>query len=218
MNYAVIIDGTTLNGFDAGAVRTQFAKLIGATEDDVARLLNGKTRTIKSNLDQPTGMRYVEALRRIGVSCELKQELLSVDLNEAVSPRKEGDKSLSSTMREDRPAKAADEKYCSECGAIIKSKAEICPKCGVRQLPPPNQLVSSLTKVAPNGKSKLVAALFAIFLGTFGLHKFYLGKVGQGILYLLFCWTGIPTLLGFIEGILYLVTSEADFERRYGVA
>lgn len=29
--------------------------------------------------------------------------------------------------------KAADEKFCQECGAVIKSKAEICPKCGVRQ-------------------------------------------------------------------------------------
>lgn len=31
--------------------------------------------------------------------------------------------------------KMSDEKYCSECGEIIKLKAEICPKCGVRQLP-----------------------------------------------------------------------------------
>ena len=27
----------------------------------------------------------------------------------------------------------SDEKYCSSCGEIIKSKAEICPECGVRQ-------------------------------------------------------------------------------------
>jgi predicted RNA-binding Zn-ribbon protein involved in translation (DUF1610 family) len=30
--------------------------------------------------------------------------------------------------------KSADEKFCHECGAIIKAKAEICPKCGVRQV------------------------------------------------------------------------------------
>jgi len=29
--------------------------------------------------------------------------------------------------------KGADEKFCSECGEIIRVKAEICPKCGVRQ-------------------------------------------------------------------------------------
>jgi len=110
--------------------------------------------------------------------------------------------------------KGVDEKYCSECGAIIKAKAEICPKCGVRQLP----MANSLASIAPNGRSKLAAALFAIFLGGLGIHKFYLGRVGQGILYLLFCWTFIPAIIGFIEGIVYLVMSEQDFNRKYGSA
>jgi TM2 domain-containing membrane protein YozV len=110
--------------------------------------------------------------------------------------------------------KAIDEKYCSECGDIIKAKAEICPKCGVRQSAPP--LVTSLTAVAPNGKSKLAAALFALFLGGLGIHKFYLGQTGWGIAYILFCWTLIPALVGFIEGILFLVMSESDFNQKYG--
>ncbi len=112
----------------------------------------------------------------------------------------------------DNPQKAADEKFCSECGAIIKAKAEICPKCGVRQFLPP----CSFDVLAPNGKSKLAAALFAIFLGGIGIHKFYLGRVGWGILYILFCWTGIPVIAGLIEGVLLLVMSPADFNRRYG--
>ncbi len=110
--------------------------------------------------------------------------------------------------------KAADEKFCLECGAVIKAKAEICPQCGVRQFAPPNVL----TAVAPNGKSRLAAALFALFLGGLGMHKFYLGSVGWGIVYLLFCWTFIPTLVGFIEGILLLVMSDADFNKKYGGA
>ena len=110
--------------------------------------------------------------------------------------------------------KAADEKFCSECGAIIKAKAEICPKCGVRQFAPSNNFAA----VAPNGKSKLAAALFALFLGGFGIHKFYLGRIGWGIFYLLFCWTVIPSILGVIEGILLLVMSEQDFNRKYGNA
>jgi|GEM_PF-3562362 len=32
-------------------------------------------------------------------------------------------------------SKTADEKYCHECGAVIRMKAELCPKCGVRQPP-----------------------------------------------------------------------------------
>lgn len=34
-------------------------------------------------------------------------------------------------------SKGPDEKFCSECAAVIKAKAEICPKCGVRQMPAP---------------------------------------------------------------------------------
>jgi len=108
--------------------------------------------------------------------------------------------------------KGPDEKYCSECGSIIKAKAEICPKCGVRQASP----FVNLAAVAPNGKSKLAAVLFAFFLGSFGFHKFYLGQTGMGILYLLICWTFIPSVLGVIEGILLLIMSDDDFNRKYG--
>jgi TM2 domain-containing membrane protein YozV len=64
-------------------------------------------------------------------------------------------------------------------------------------------------------KSKVVAGLLAILLGGLGIHKFYLGKLGQGVLYLLFSWTGIPSIIGFIEGILYLVKSDEEFNRQY---
>lgn len=110
--------------------------------------------------------------------------------------------------------KGPNEKYCSECGAIINAKAEICPKCGVRQAPAPCTI--DLGAVAPNGKSKLAAALFAIFLGGIGVHKFYLGRIGWGVVYLLFCWTGVPAIVGLIEGIMLLVMSDAEFNRKYG--
>ncbi|MBT2569615.1 TM2 domain-containing protein [Planococcus sp. ISL-110] len=65
-------------------------------------------------------------------------------------------------------------------------------------------------------KSKLASALLAIFLGDFGAHKFYLGRPGMGILYLLFFWTGIPAVIGIIEGILYLLQSEETFQEKHG--
>ena len=65
-------------------------------------------------------------------------------------------------------------------------------------------------------KSKLAAGLLGIFLGDFGAHKFYLGKPGMGILYLLFFWTGIPAVIGLIEGILYLLQSDKDFQQKQG--
>lgn len=109
------------------------------------------------------------------------------------------------------PVKAPNEKYCKDCGQLINVKAEICPKCGVRQMYPP-----TLGVVAPNGKNKLVAALLALFLGGFGIHKFYLGRIGWGIVYLLFCWTLIPGLIAFIEFILLLLMSDEDFICKYG--
>lgn len=61
----------------------------------------------------------------------------------------------------------------------------------------------------------MTAMLLAIFLGGLGLHKFYLGKVGWGILYLIFCWTFIPALLGLFEGIYLLTMKKENFKRIY---
>jgi TM2 domain-containing membrane protein YozV len=102
--------------------------------------------------------------------------------------------------------KGLDEKFCSECGEAIKVKAEICPKCGVRQAAAP---------APPAGRNKTLAGLLALFLGGIGIHKFYLGKGFQGLLYLVFCWTIIPAIVGFIEGLNYLLMSDATFNKRY---
>lgn len=112
------------------------------------------------------------------------------------------------------PVKGIDEKFCSDCGAVIKAKAEICPKCGVRQLGRPTPI--NLGPVAANGKSRIAAALFAFFLGGFGGHKFYLGQIGLGILYLLFCWTFIPAIVALIEFVLLLAMSDEAFNQKYG--
>ena len=106
--------------------------------------------------------------------------------------------------------KKPEEKFCHECAAIIRAKAEICPKCGVRQ---PGGAGAFAT--TPSGRSKLAAALFAIFLGGIGVHKFYLGRTGQGIAYILLCWTFIPAIIGFIEGVVYLSMSDQDFAAKY---
>ncbi|MBS1800109.1 MAG: NINE protein [Acidobacteria bacterium] len=51
-------------------------------------------------------------------------------------------------------------------------------------------------------RDEVVGVLLALFLGTFGLHQFYLRRNGLGILYLLLFWTGIPAILGFVEAFL----------------
>lgn len=55
--------------------------------------------------------------------------------------------------------KNENEKFCTDCAANINMKAEICPKCGVRQIAMSNGFVS-----AQNGKSRVIAALLAFSL------------------------------------------------------
>ncbi|WLI78859.1 NINE protein [Kosakonia sp. H02] len=97
----------------------------------------------------------------------------------------------------------SDMAFCRGCGKEIHKEAVACPSCGAPQ--------STTGK-----KSRISAALFAFFLGGFGAHKFYLGKPGQGILYLLFFWTCIPAIIAFIEFIIYLCNSDQEFARKYG--
>lgn len=61
-----------------------------------------------------------------------------------------------------------------------------------------------------NGKkvvNKWVYVLLAFFLGGIGAHKFYAGKIGAGICYLLFCWTCIPAIIAFIEFIIAICST-----------
>ena len=64
-------------------------------------------------------------------------------------------------------------------------------------------------------QKKLIQSALAVFFGTLGAHKFYQGKTFQGILYIIFCWTSLPTWIGFIEGIRYLFMPVEDFYFQY---
>lgn len=122
---------------------------------------------------------------------------------------------------------------CPQCGAPVDLTAGQCKYCGEKFLPqqvqpvpthppqyqtPPQTHSPQHVYIAPGIqpewpiKNKVVAGLLAIFLGFLGIHKFYLGKIGQGILYLLFCWTYIPAIIGFLEGIIYLLSNDHNFQ------
>ena len=64
-------------------------------------------------------------------------------------------------------------------------------------------------------KSKTVAALLALFLGGIGIHKFYLGQIVMGILYLLLCWTLVPAIVAFIESLVLFGMDDKNFQRKY---
>lgn len=64
-------------------------------------------------------------------------------------------------------------------------------------------------------KSKTTTVILAFFLGGLGIHRFYLGQTGLGIVYLLFSWTLIPCLIAFIDFIGFLCMSDEEFNRKY---
>jgi len=133
--------------------------------------------------------------------------------------------------------------YCFACGSPTDARAEVCPKCGVRQPTPAAKLE----------RNKFSAAFLALFLGSLGVHRFYLGDTTIGLLYLMntllpiplwlsaglifsasastsylgtaaifttgmivaICWAVIPALFAFIEFIIFLCMSDASFSAKY---
>ena len=64
---------------------------------------------------------------------------------------------------------------------------------------------------------KVIAGVFAIFLGSLGIHKFYLGYTKEGVIQFLLGLCGIGGLIGLIEGIIYLVQTDEEFYQTYQV-
>ena len=84
--------------------------------------------------------------------------------------------------------------FCSNCGAEVNDNAIVCVKCGcaVARFP---------QKVDVNASSKdwIATLLLCFFLGSLGVHRFYVGKVGTGILQLITLGgCGIWYLIDFI--------------------
>ena len=59
--------------------------------------------------------------------------------------------------------------------------------------------------------------MLALLLGGLGIHKFYTGAWGWGIVYIVLCWTYVPALVALGEGIRYLVLSKEEFARKAAV-
>lgn len=96
--------------------------------------------------------------------------------------------------------------FCRGCGKEIHQQAPACPHCG---------FVQAAEAASTKGlKNRGVAALLAFLLGGLGVHRFYLGQ-WWGIFYLLLIWTLLPCLVAVIEAIVFLCTSDENWDRKY---
>lgn len=101
--------------------------------------------------------------------------------------------------------------YCQNCGAQTKPEQAICISCGFNLVKPQSTYT----------KSKVAAGLLGIFLGAFGIHKFYLGYNTQGLILLLvtvlscFILSIVTGIIGIVEGIIYLTKTDEEFDREY---
>ncbi|MBR5709964.1 MAG: NINE protein [Thermoguttaceae bacterium] len=131
---------------------------------------------------------------------------------------------------------------CPRCGASVNEQDTVCMQCSYPLKSKPRK--RQVEEIPQEKKSNIAAGLFAIFFGTLGIHRFYMGKVLSGFLRIIcsFLWIFIlifcpiynvdresailslfVTIImaiyvwikGIIEGIIYLTMSEEQFNEKY---
>ena len=112
---------------------------------------------------------------------------------------------------EHQPTESQTMMFCHGCAKPLHVSAVACPSCGAPQRKRAESMVSE------SEKSKVTAGVLALLLGGLGIHKFYTGAWGWGIVYIVLCWTYVPALVALGEGIRYLVLSKEEFARKAAV-
>lgn len=120
-------------------------------------------------------------------------------------------------------------RYCTKCGAVNDDTAQHCVNCQTPLSPtggyqpmqsvnPGAQGGSSMTDYKAMGADKkIIAGICGILLGGFGVHKFILGYTTEGIIQIVITLVtcGIGSVVGLVEGIIYLTKSDEEFVRTY---
>ena len=122
---------------------------------------------------------------------------------------------------------------CPSCKTQNISSGGRCANCGTTLpiSPMPMQPYGGYAPKPPGADKKLAAGLCGILLGSFGVHKFILGYQQEGIIMLsvtivawiiaiVTCGLGtplvmVPSIIGIVEGIMYLTKSDEEFVQTY---
>lgn len=122
-------------------------------------------------------------------------------------------------------------RYCTKCGAINDDTAQACTTCqaslspvgGYQPMQSVNQgMPGAMTDwKAMGADKKILAGILGIVVGAFGVHKFVLGYTTEGIIMLLITvltcgiFAIVPSVIGIVEGIIYLTKSDEEFVTTY---
>lgn len=106
------------------------------------------------------------------------------------------------------PIPSSVTKFCERCGNVIAREAVICPLCGCQvaafQQIQPAVIINNNNGVmkGTTAKDKWLTFFLCFFLGAFGIHRFYEGKIGTGVLFLL---TGGVFGIGWLVDIIRIL-------------
>jgi Tfp pilus assembly major pilin PilA len=214
IKYKILFAGQTLENVTYETARSNLSKLLKASEETIDRLFSGKPVVIKKDLDREQVDKYVSTLNQAGLEVKTDPPLaeeISLDPEEFEPVSGEPD----TVAAPAKPAAATDNPYsspaaadllpqvhCRQCGAKIGQTEASCPQCGAKQ-------------EIGKPRSKVTAALLAIFLGWLGVHRFYLGQ-WWGVIYFVFGLLAWP--IAILEGIVFLVTPVDKWDAKYGNA
>ncbi|HLN98110.1 MAG TPA: NINE protein [Pyrinomonadaceae bacterium] len=122
-------------------------------------------------------------------------------------------------------------RYCTKCGALNDDTATYCVSCQSPLTPVSGYQPMQSVNQGPSGAitdwkaqgadKKVLAGVLGIVVGAFGVHKFVLGYTTEGVIMLLITVVScgilaiVPSVIGIVEGIIYLTKSDEDFVRTY---
>jgi TM2 domain-containing membrane protein YozV/Tfp pilus assembly protein PilE len=162
----------------------------------IEKMLRRQRTLIKTDVGQELAAKYKALIEKSGGQCEL------VNHGEAPAPAaNEPPKAQSLTLEPIAPPEDVA-CYCVKCGSLIRIGQTKCPTC-----------FTPVTEFSR--KDKMTAGLLAFFIGGLGVHRLYLGQ-WWGLAYLFFWWTFIPSIVSFIEAIVFWSTAQETWDKKYG--